>query len=168
MDEPTNDRREASRDNGAYNAIIDAEQEIWNRGASIRARCFVPRGGNCFTRWFWTWWYGGPDVGQLRLPPDRTYGDEWLGAYADIEECKGRDQRIISGRQRFKILTQPKTTACGIWCKAQRIQAQDYAATQNIRLSRWLMFVAIVQILVLVFQITRDRTSDLLQMVFLN
>ena len=168
MDEPTKDSREASRDNGVYNAIVDAEQEIWNRGGSIRAQRFVPRGGNCFTRGFWTWWYGGPDVGQLRLPENRSYGDDWLGAYADMENDGGPDQRRITGRQRFKILTRPKATTGGTWCKAQRIQAQDYAATQNIRLSRWLVFIALVQILVLAFQITRDRASDLLQMVFLN
>lgn len=168
MDQPTKDRREASRDNGVYNAIIDAEQEIWNRGARFRAQCFVPRGRNCFTRWFWTWWDGGPDVGRLKLDPNLTYGDDCLGNYADIEKGEGREERCISRRERFKILTQPETTVSGIWCKAQRIEAQDYAATQHIRLVRGLILVAILQVFVLILQSQCRDAPNVLQTIAFN
>ena len=153
MDSRTKTRRRETRDEKFYNAVIDAEQEIWNRGAPIRARNCVPLGANRFTRWLWRKWHAGGDVVHLELNPEHT-GDTIVGSYADIEIPQCECGREISRRERFKILTEPLTSRGGaVLCKAQRIQAPDYAATQNMKLVRLLVFAALIQAAFMIYQV---------------
>ena len=152
MDPRTKVRRRETRDEKIYNAIIDAEQEIWNRGAPIRARNCVPLGESRLTRWLWRKWHAGGDVVHLELNPEHV-GDTVVGSYADIEIPQCECDRELSRRERFKVLTEPITRRGGaVFCKAQRIQAPDYAATQNMRLVRLLVIFALIQAAILLHQ----------------
>ena len=147
MDKKSKRRQKRSHDHKIYNSIIDAEQEIWNRGAPIRAKDFCHRGANRLTKWAWR--KLSPDVVCLRLYPGQA-SDKCVGSYADIEDFYDKKKRVVKTRERFKILTEPKTLCDGIYCKAQRIQAPDYAATQNVRLGRILIFIGFLQMISLV------------------
>ena len=133
-----------SHDHRIYNSTIDAEQEIWNRGAPIRAKDYCHRGGHRLTKWIWR--KLSPDTVWLELYPGQA-SDKCVGSYADIEDFYDKKEREVKTRERFKILTEPKTQCGGIYCKAQRIQAQDYTATQNIRLGRILIVIGLLQVL---------------------
>ena len=145
-------QREATRDEKLYNAIIDAEQEVWNRGAPIRARKYTPSGRTRFTRRLSRWWHAGGEIVDLELEPKHT-GDMIVGSYADIEKTADKYGREVIQRERFKILSEPITRSDEtVHCRARRIQAQDYAATQHLLLVRALILFAAIQLLVLVYQ----------------
>ena len=148
--EPNLHRRD-TRDDGIYNALIDAEQEIWNRGASVRAdrarRIHQTWLGRLF-RWLW---FAGCEVVDLEFGCDKCCSAQ-PGAYADVELTNPLDHRTVRKRERYRIIGRPHHIDDEtIVYRAQRIEAPDYAVTQNVRAARLVVIVAAIHIVVMVY-----------------
>lgn len=151
MDEETQEKRRKSRDDKIYNALIDAEQEIWNRRAPIRAHGYKLANVTALTRLWQKVWYSGCDLVDLTLGPEEDY-DKYkevvIGTYADIEDTDGEYKRTITGRERFRILEKPHKQRSKVICRALRIEATDYSATYNLTLSRAVVLMILLQVVV--------------------
>lgn len=151
MDRKTEKVRRKTRDERIYNSIIDAEQEVWNRKASVRADGFDVANVGRLRRLWQRVWYAGCDLGELTLGLERDYHKyEWIdsGTYADIEYSAGKDKRTITRRERFRIREKPRKRCGKVVCQALRIEATDYSATYNLTLSRAVVVMILVQALI--------------------
>ena len=154
MDEATQEKRRKSRDDEIYNALIDAEQEIWNRRAPIRAQRYDLADVNVLRALWQKVWYSGCELVDLTLGPEKDYEkykDVVIGTYADIEDSVGEYKRTITGRERFRIRECPRKQCGKVVCRALRIEAPDYSATYNLTLSRAVVVMIVIQALIALF-----------------
>lgn len=134
-----------------YNTLVDAEREIWNRRAGIRADNYRLVRRNGFARWLQRLGLVADDLVDLEIDASLRCKAR-VGSYADIEDPYPDDERKIARRERFRIIGKPVEVRDGVLeCRAQRIEAPDYAATQSLRLVRFLILLAAIQIIVVAY-----------------